>query len=453
MILPFLWQAWDKYYREDILSTYWEEVSKLGETDLEKYIKNAREYNLKLYEASKLLSGETFSDEILSDEYLNILAMSDDGIMGSIEIPKISLRLPIFHGTSEEVLTKGIGHLKGSGLPVGGKNVHSILTGHRGLPNAQLFTRLDEIEEEDIFYVKVCDEMLIYRVNEIQVVKPEEVEVLEIEEGKDKISLITCTPYGLNTHRLVVTGERVEKVNNEYEEIKDIDTNLISRRDVILLIILFIFLVAAILKWNKNRNKKKKRKYSGYVIFLLLLCLFPSKVMAAEGNVEIVLPDGNQKCISYAKVADKKNNKYITKKEYIETGLDFNDLKTAIALENAAEKLDTMIENSIKISVDGKEKVKIDGLDEGVYLFQIEGTWSWNPILVYVPNWIESEMAASYDITVIPKYVEQTDSPETGWQDFGEYFLVAFLLSFAVILKILWKNNFRYGKLKKYNIK
>lgn len=142
-------------------------------------------------------------------EYQKNPSASD--VIGIIEIPKIDVFLPVYHGTTEAVLEKGIGHLEGSSLPVGGNSTHCLLAGHRGLPDAALFTRLGEMEEGDCFYIEVRDERLAYQVCEIRVIKPEETEGLGIQRGRDLVSLITCTPYGINTHRLIVTGERMEE--------------------------------------------------------------------------------------------------------------------------------------------------------------------------------------------------------------------------------------------------
>ena len=154
--------------------------------------------------------------------------------MGSIEIPRISVNLPIYHGTSDEVLSSGVGHVLGSSLPIGGADTRSLLTAHRGLPNSKLFTRLDEIIEGDLFFIRVQNNTLAYKVNKIEVINPEEVEKLKIKENEDLISLITCTPYGINTHRLVVTGERVPFDKEEYE---NIDKKVMSFREIAFTII------------------------------------------------------------------------------------------------------------------------------------------------------------------------------------------------------------------------
>jgi len=188
--------------QQEFVAVYEKEVENMEQADLMQALVNAVSYNEMLYAAG----------EFQAEMYEMQLNMVGNGVMGSIEIPKIDLKLPIYHGTEEEILTNGIGHLKESSLPVPGSNCHSILTGHRGLPTAQLFTRLDELEQEDVFYLNLCGETFAYQVCSIEVIRPEEVGILEIQPGRSLVSLITCTPYGINTHRLVVTGEYCEEI-------------------------------------------------------------------------------------------------------------------------------------------------------------------------------------------------------------------------------------------------
>ena len=172
-------------------------VAQIEQGNLEKERRNAQEYNKRLP-----------SDE-MKDAYADILNISD-GIMGSLQIPKISVNLPIYHGTSEEILEKGVGHLESSAFPVGGKGNHSVLTGHTGLPTAKLFTDLVQLKEGDHFYVHILDKTIAYCVNQIKVVLPDDGRDLAIVSDKDYCTLVTCTPYGVNSHRLLVRGERVD---------------------------------------------------------------------------------------------------------------------------------------------------------------------------------------------------------------------------------------------------
>lgn len=149
----------------------------------------------------------------LPDNYMDVLNL--DGVMGRITIPKIDVDLPIYHGTDAETLEKGVGHIEATSLPIGGEYRHAVLTGHRGLPSAELFTRLDELEQGDRFYIHVLDATLAYRVDQILTVEPQELENLVAEPGQDYVTLVTCTPYGINTHRLLVRGTRVPYVPEE----------------------------------------------------------------------------------------------------------------------------------------------------------------------------------------------------------------------------------------------
>lgn len=175
-------------------------------------VEQARSYNYVLSHGHIQLkdpfaAGES---EYEAGDYDSLLCMTDDGVMGFIEIPSVGLSLPIYHGTSEQVLEMGAGHLQGTSLPVGGESTHAVLTGHSGLSNAKLFTDLTEMKETDIFFLNVMGEKLAYKVDQIKVVLPDELSDLYIENGKDYCTLITCTPYGVNTHRLLVRGKRTE---------------------------------------------------------------------------------------------------------------------------------------------------------------------------------------------------------------------------------------------------
>ena len=183
--------------------------------------------------------------------------------MGYIEVPKIDCSLPIYHGTDEGALQIAIGHLEGSSLPVGGKSTHCVLSGHRGLPSARLFTDLDQMEEGDIFILNILGRKLAYEVDQINVVLPEEMSDLEIEEGKDLCTLVTCTPYGINTHRLLVRGHRTEYVEKKVaEEKKEVQTNKTDIRLMIaggagVLILLIIIIVIVIKRRRKRRNQQR----------------------------------------------------------------------------------------------------------------------------------------------------------------------------------------------------
>lgn len=215
----FLYPAISNYLasleHEQVIHSYVDKVSAYSEEELKNLWEEAKIYN-------DNLAGDPLHDPfvpgsgyVLPDNYEDVLNPTNDGVMASIEIPKIDVMLPIYHGTSEDILKKGAGHIESTSLPIGGVNRHSVISAHRGLPSALLFTRLDELEEGDMFYIHILDEIHSYEVDQIQVILPEELSALKTEPDKDLITLLTCTPYGVNTHRLLVRGHRVEYVPQE----------------------------------------------------------------------------------------------------------------------------------------------------------------------------------------------------------------------------------------------
>lgn len=178
----------------------------------EEYADEINKYNQELYSGRIQLQDpfKEMFEEKETGKYNELLNINKNGIMGTIVIPAINIKLPIYHGTSEKILEKGIGHLEGSSLPLGGENTHTVLTGHTGLSNAKLFTDLSEMKEGEFFFLNILGEQLVYQINQIRIVLPTDLEELYIKKGKDYCTLVTCTPYGVNTHRLLVRGERVE---------------------------------------------------------------------------------------------------------------------------------------------------------------------------------------------------------------------------------------------------
>ena len=274
----FLYPSISNYFAEknhvEAIRNYDKMVVKIGEDSLKKEKEKAQTYN-------ENLSGDPVHDPFvlgsgyaLPENYKEVLNISGDGIMGYIQIPKISVDLPIYHGTSEEVLEKGVGHIQNTSVPIGGNSTHSVLTGHTGLPNAELFTRLDELVEGDIFYIHVLNEILTYKVYEIKVVLPDNIDELRITSGEDLVTLVTCTPYGVNSHRLLVKAERVEyedytenngnttEVSNNSNTINNVETKKTNKQyyltgiqigTVILVIVLITTLIVGIII---KRSKK-----------------------------------------------------------------------------------------------------------------------------------------------------------------------------------------------------
>ena len=214
---PSFADYWNSFHQSRAVMTYAENVANMNEEDYKKILEEARAYNAELAETGIQWS---MSDE-RKEEYRNQLSVSGDGIMGYIKIQKIDVMLPIYHGTDEMVLQTSIGHLEESSLPVGGESSHCMLSGHRGLPSARLFTDLDKLKEGDTFTLTILNETLTYEVDRIWIVEPEDLSHLLIEDGKDYCTLITCTPYGINTHRLLVRGHRVDNVDGNAVVVAD----------------------------------------------------------------------------------------------------------------------------------------------------------------------------------------------------------------------------------------
>lgn len=208
LLYPMFSNAWNEWRHGQAVENYQQQVSETSQEDAKTWLSKAHAYN-KTLTGKGIPDAFAFHKESENQEYLSQLAFNDDGMMGYLNIPKISQCLPICHTTSEESLEKGVGHLQGSALPVGGASTHSVLSAHRGLPSAALFTDLDQLQEGDKFFVHVLDQHMAYQVDQVLVVEPTQTESLGIQKGKDLVTLVTCTPYGVNTQRLLVQGHRV----------------------------------------------------------------------------------------------------------------------------------------------------------------------------------------------------------------------------------------------------
>lgn len=259
LLYPSLSDYWNSFHASQAVATYSEEVRNLNADKYDRLIREAREYNAALPGRYKAF----FLSESDRSTYNALLDVNGTGVMGYIEIPTIQISLPIYHGTEDEVLQIAVGHLDWSSLPVGGEGTHCVLSGHRGLPSAKLFTNLDKLVAGDKFVICVLDEVMTYEVDQILIVEPNDLSALAIEKGKDLCTLVTCTPYGVNSHRLLVRGHRVE---NESEEIRvtsdamEIDPLIVAPAVALpmLLALLFILLVSG--KKKKSDGGKKNAK-------------------------------------------------------------------------------------------------------------------------------------------------------------------------------------------------
>ena len=211
MIYPTFSDWWNSFHQSRAIASYAAVVDEMDPEAVEAMLDEAYEYNKRLL---KKTNRYVLSDEEL-EEYNSILDPSGTGVMGYIQIKSIGVNLPIYHGTDESVLQIAIGHIEGTSLPVGGESTHTALSGHRGLPSAKLFSDLDKIQEGDTFTVTVLNKTITYEVDQIEIVLPEDTSLLNIVAGEDYCTLITCTPYGINTHRLMIRGKRIENIHGD----------------------------------------------------------------------------------------------------------------------------------------------------------------------------------------------------------------------------------------------
>ena len=268
LVYPTVADQWNTYRQSRLISSYERTISDMEPEDFTAEWEKAQAFNDTLTQNS--IYGDVFGEEdqeLEDTDYWQVLNVGGDGVMGYLSIPKINMKLSIYHGTSDEVLQTGVGHLNGTKLPIGGESTHSVLAAHRGLPSARLFTDIDQLEKGDKFYIHILDETIAYQVDQIlDMVDKDDTDTLEkalqIEEGKDQVTLFTCTPYGVNSHRLLVRGTRVPYEGEEEVSSTPIDTMLQSVQNyymlylilglsVTLLIILFM---RFLMKPRKNRK-------------------------------------------------------------------------------------------------------------------------------------------------------------------------------------------------------
>lgn len=262
---PFLSNAYYEYYNEREAEEYLQAVERTESTTLQDALELAQAYNAALAEGVELPAA-----------YEDVLNLSGNGLMGYIEIPKLSLSLPICHGTDYDTLQTSVGHLSGTALPVGGIGTHCVLTGHSGLASKRLFSDLDEMEIGDVFYLNILGERLCYEVDDISVILPYELDALSSVPDKDLCTLVTCTPFGINTHRLLIRGVRVEIRDDESNEqiaetpIEDTPVSVVGStwmRKYIATLLLCFFVTAAVAVGicciKANNNKRRRRKLNG----------------------------------------------------------------------------------------------------------------------------------------------------------------------------------------------
>ena len=260
LLYPSVSDYWNSLHQSRAVISYAEDVANIDDAEYDKLWSEAVSYNQELA-ISGMLWNMTDEETARYEATLNVGA---SGMMSYIEIPKIGCSLPVYHGTDETVIQTSVGHIPGSSLPVGGESTHCILSSHRGLPSARLFTDLDKLEEGDQFVIRTLDEVLTYEVDQIRVVEPVDLSSLQIVEGMDYCTLVTCTPYGINTHRLLVRGRRVETVNTTETRVTadaiQIDTAVVApfvAAPIILLLLVFL-----LIDTGKRRSRSRPAEHS-----------------------------------------------------------------------------------------------------------------------------------------------------------------------------------------------
>lgn len=253
LLYPTVSDYYNSFHASRAIVSYSQQVSDLEDDAYQTIFEEANRYNQALAQA---MNPWQFAKDH-PDEYLQALHVSADGIMGYIEIPLIDVYLPVYHTTGEGVLQVGVGHLEGTSLPVGGVGTHAVLSGHRGLPSARLFTDLDKMVQGDLFYLHILDETLTYQVDQIRIVEPDEIQALEILPEQDLCTLVTCTPYGINSHRLLVRGHRIE-TTPQTQQVRVTGDAVLIRPELVavaLAVPILLILLAAVLIATGKRRK------------------------------------------------------------------------------------------------------------------------------------------------------------------------------------------------------
>ena len=257
LLYPTVSDYWNSFHQSRAIASYIDEIENIDPADYEAEWAKARAYNDKL----TTLPNRFMMSEADYAEYEGLLNLTGSGIMGYIEVPKISCTLPIYHGTDEAVLQIAVGHIEGSSLPIGEPGTHAVLSGHRGLPSAKLFTDLDQMEDGDLFVIRVLDRIMTYEVDQILIVLPEEMDSLAIDPEADLCTLVTCTPYGVNSHRLLVRGHRTE--NQEMETIIRVVSDATQIQPTLVAPVLAAPMLLLLLLWMMISTSRKQRGRRG----------------------------------------------------------------------------------------------------------------------------------------------------------------------------------------------
>lgn len=445
ILYPSVSNYWNSLHASKAVANYDENVQNINEDEYENMLKNAHAYNKALFERNSTF----YLTSDLKEKYDNLLNIGDNGIMGYIEIPNINISLPIYHGIDDSVLQIAVGHLDWTSLPVGGESTHCVLSGHRGLPSAKLFTNLDQLVEGDTFVIRVLNEVLTYEVDQILIVEPENTDSLLIEKGKDLCTLVTCTPYGINSHRLLVRGHRVETKNETTIRVVSdairIEPLVVAPIVAVPILLAFIILVFTV---NPKKKKKKKKevermKRKNNHVFAIIFCVAAimfSTVVSAFAIVKIDIGRSVSLKIEYLsegtpvsgaefslyKIADiNESAEIIPCDEFLSYPVDIagqnekewnalaKTLVGYIRLNNIAPVDSGTTDKDGVVVFPNKAKK----LDVGIYLvlakqhIQDETIYKCEPFIVSLPGYDKESDTYIYDVTCEPKHA--AEKPES----------------------------------------
>lgn len=438
VLYPTLSDLWNQRVQTAVVNDYDAKVEEIDNTEYERMFAEAHAFNDRLFR-----EGLSYADAKRITGYEETLNVTGDGIMAYVEIDKIGVKLPIYHGTSDSALAVAVGHLKGTSLPVGGENTHAAISSHRGLPSARLFTDLDKLEEGDTFTITVLSDLLTYQVEKIQIVEPHVVRPLDIVEGKDLFTLVTCTPYGINTHRLLITGERVDNaLNRNYRIVSDArrmdPLTLAPYIGILLLILLLPFMLGGGKKTpakQPTRGSKPGHRPSGrgkqaFTSFLALLLLvlwgypgtdwvqaasFPDQTSSLQ--LKLQGPDdqaealgGNVQLYQLADlVEDQGQLAYQVKPEFSAWEIPSEPTNPQFAQELQAFVADQGLASQDSKALSAQGEVHFSNLAPGLYLLVHQHNnpayYPFNPFLISLPHMQGEGTGASwqYQVEAYPK--------------------------------------------------
>ncbi|SDL64255.1 class C sortase [Streptococcus equinus] len=248
VLYPTVSDYWNSFHQSRAVASYLQDVEDLENSEKEKLLEEARAYNQSLPQNTTPSLNLSSLNQMIYDETFKV---TKSGIMAYVEIPKLNVTLPIYHGTDDSVLRIAIGHIPGTSLPIGGKGTHAVISGHRGLASAKLFTDVDQLVKGDTFMIQVLDETLTYEVDQILTVLPQDVSALRINPNEDYVTLVTCTPYGVNTHRLLVRGHRITNVEKEVRVVSEASQVVVLFVALFIAIIIFLLILLILLVYQK----------------------------------------------------------------------------------------------------------------------------------------------------------------------------------------------------------